>query len=187
MTKDISKTVVDLYYSKVDTINHKGKEYLLYKNNQLKGKDNYILGYFETTPIDTKLGKEDWTEFIVEFGITFSKGTKSKIFGDLYNVDGVGVKTKGIGFSKLMYKYFAKEKGITILGDSEQYFGARKLWSRLSKELDVVVDLYNTNADFVIEENVVLHHGNYNNDFDERLWSFSKDKNNIRSILKDIK
>jgi len=186
MTLDISKTGIDLYYSKIDTIKHKGKEYLLYKNNQLKDKDNYILGSFKTSLIDTKAGKEEWSELIVEFGITFSKGIKSKKFGQLYNVDGVGVKTTNAGFSKMMYKYFCKKMGITILGDSEQYFGARKLWSRLSKELDVIVHIIDIKTDSIIEENVVLHHGNYNHDFDERLWSHSKNKDNIRSLLVDI-
>lgn len=85
-----------------------------------------------------------------------------------------------------MYKYFVKELKFTILGDAEQYFGARKLWASLSKELDVIVDIYDVKEDKIIHPNVVLHHGNYNNDFDARLWSYSKSKHNVRSILKDI-
>lgn len=73
-----------------------------------------------------------------------------------------------------------------IIGDSEQYFGARRLWAKLSKEVDVIVDIYDLKSDSIIEENVILHHGYYNSDFDKRLWSFSKDKHFVGSILKDI-
>jgi hypothetical protein len=187
MVLDISKTGIDLYYKKIDTIKFKGKEHILYLNTEVKDKENYILGYFETETIQTKVGPEEYSTFMVQFGITFSKYKNTKTYATVHNVDGVGVKTTNAGYSKFMYKYFVKNKGYTIIGDNEQYFGARKLWSRLSKELDVIVDIYDLKSDSIIESNVVLHHGNYNNDFDERLWSYSKNKDNIRSILIDIK
>ena len=102
-------------------------------------------------------------------------------------MDGVGTTLKRAGISTYMYKYFVKKLKYTIIGDTEQYFGARRLWSRLSKEIDVIVDIYDFKNDKVLEKNVILHHGNYNNDFDEKLWSYSKDKHFTRSILKDIK
>jgi len=186
MLGSISKTVIGLQYKKIDTVSVKGKTYELLLNTKDKQHLYYILGAFVSKSIETKAGKELEERFEIEFGITFSKANKSKTYGQLYNVDGVGVKQQGKGFSKIMYKYFTKKLKYTILGDSEQYFGARKLWARLSKELDVQVDLYNVKTDEVIEKNVILHHGNYNNDFDEKLWSFSKSKIHIRSILIDL-
>ena len=85
-----------------------------------------------------------------------------------------------------MYKYFVKEKNYTIVGDSEQYYGARMLWAKLSKNLDLKVDIYNIKKNELLFTDVILHHGKYDSDFDERLWSYSKDKHNIRSILIDI-
>lgn len=172
-------------FNKIDDLKIGGNDYELY----LTDDDAlfFILGKFKEEVENTKLGKNKIKKFHVIFGITFSKYKKSKIYGDLYNVDGVGTKSKKTGLSTFMYKYFVKNMGFTILGDSEQYFGARKLWTKLSKELDVTVDLYDLKNDAILEKNVILHHGNYNNDFDKRLWSFSKDKHYIRSILVDLK
>lgn len=187
MLGEVTKFVIDKYYTKIDKITISNDEYILYKNDQHKNKDNYILGQFNTKNIETKLGIESKIVFDIFFGITFTKLKNTKTYGIVYNVDGVAVTNYGKGLSSFMYKYFVKEMNLTIIGDSEQYFGARKLWSLLSKELDLIVDIYDIKNDKIIEEDVILYHGDYNNNFDTRLWSFSKSKHNIRSILKDIK
>jgi hypothetical protein len=172
-------------YKLIDNIKIDNDLYYLFKNKNNKKQDHYILGFFDVKSEKNKLGNTQKTYFKISFAIAFSKYS-SKVYGNLHNVDGVAVSLFRKGLGSFMYKYFVKQLKYTILGDAEQYFGARVLWAKLSKELDLQVDLYNTKTDSVIEENVILHHGKYNNDFDARLWSFSKDKHNIRSVLKDI-
>lgn len=45
--------------------------------------------------------------------------------------------------ARVLYNYIIHVKGYAIIGDKKQYFGARKLWSRLSKANDVIVDIIN--------------------------------------------
>lgn len=73
-----------------------------------------------------------------------------------------------------------------IMGDSQQYFGARKLWSKLSKSSDVIVDLVNIKTKKVLKKNITLHQGNSEEDFDKAVWSLDTSKENIRPILKKI-
>lgn len=109
----------------------------------------------------------------------------------LYNVNGVKsynindneYTKKGIAFT--VYKYLVSI-GYNLLGNKEQYFGARKLWSRLSKETDVKVDIVNIESGEIIHNNIDLHHGTDDWDFDTRLWSRNDDKNHIRPILLKI-
>lgn len=183
---EISETVINLYYKKIDEVEINSESYILLHNTSHKPHIVYSLGYWIDVEESTKLGLEKNKKFKIVFGISLLKNKVSKIYGDLYTVKGVGVEDFGTGLSRYMYKYFVKKLRYTIVGDGEQYFGARKLWAKLSKQVDVEVDLYNIETDTLIEENVILHHGNYNNDFDKRLWSFIKEKINIRSILKDI-
>jgi len=85
-----------------------------------------------------------------------------------------------------MYKYFIKNQGYTIISDTHQYFGARKVWSKLSKQSDILVDIIDTNENIVIKEDVILHHGNHDKEFDKEIWSYDGDKEHIRLVLKDI-
>lgn len=104
-------------------------------------------------------------------------------------VKGVDVKetSHGDGIATSFYKFLVKELKYTILASEEQYFGARKLWTRLSKALDVTVDIIDIKNNHIMEKSVILHHGNYDHDFDERVWSYTLEKKNIRLILTDIK
>lgn len=101
---------------------------------------------------------------------------------------GVDVKSsnRGDGFATSVYKYFVQEEKFSLLGDKEQYFGARKLWTRLSKELDVKVDIIDIENKKILEKDVILHHGSDDWDFDKRVWSYTPEKKNIRCILTKI-
>lgn len=153
----------------------------------------YIVGYRDIETIETKSGSEEKERFKIIFMIQFSN-KKSLAFKTgskkLMNVDGVASSDEGefrrSGIAVYVYKYFVKEKGWHILGDKEQFYGARKLWSRLSKELDVKVDIINTETNEIEFEDIILHHGKYDEDFDARLWSYEGNKEHLRSVLKDI-
>ncbi len=78
-----------------------------------------------------------------------------------------------------MYKFLIKTQGYNIIGDVEQFFGARKLWKSLSNDTDVVVDIIDINAKDYIERNVTLHHGTDD-------WDYEDSLKHIRLILKDV-
>ena len=66
-------------------------------------------------------------------------------------------------------------------------FGARKLWSNLSKSDTVKVDVFDTNKCQVVYKNYIINHGNEDYEFDTNIWSY--DDNiipQIRLILKDV-
>ena len=85
-----------------------------------------------------------------------------------------------------MYKFLVKKEGYIILGDEIQYFGARKLWAKLSKSLDVKVDIIDVDTNKYLEKDVILKHGSEDWEFDNRVWSYNVDKKHIRLLLKDI-
>ena len=164
------------------TIKPQGIVYDVYKSPQ---GDEYICGDFIKTSTDDEI-------FEVAFSIklTEHKGLASsfKIKSRLMNVDGVEVKenAQGLGIASAVYKFLVKDEKFVILGDEMQYFGARRLWSRLSKTKDLVIDIIDTNANKYLEKDVEVHHGLEDFEFDERVWSYSDEKKHIRLILKKI-
>ena len=104
------------------------------------------------------------------------------------NVEGVRVPNslQGRGIALIVYRFFVKKLKFNILGDETQYFGARKLWAKLSKMVDVTVDIIDIRDGSFLEKDVVLHHGTEDWDFDHRVWSYNVDKKHIRLILKDV-
>jgi hypothetical protein len=185
---EISETVTNTKWHFIDFVKLNTNTY---EFRQLRNSLIFICGYWEEKDRITKLGKESYKVFTVVFQINLSR---QKSFENLMkmkklvNVDGVGIRQDltGKGLATIIYKYLVNNLNYTILGDEVQYFGARKLWTRLSKEVDVKVDIIDTNTKKIIFENVILHHGNYDHDFDERLWSYQDDKSHLRSVLTKI-
>lgn len=165
------------------------KEFSLY---QMRNSLIFKLGYWVIELKKTKLGIEKYPAFVSVFKISLTryKHVENKLkYKKLVNVDSVAVNKdyQHKGISTFIYKYLVNTLNYTILGDKYQYFGARKLWARLSKELDVKVDLIDIKTKTKIKENVILYHGNYDKDFDKALWSYNNNKENIRSVLTGIK
>jgi len=181
MIGTITEFIINKKWTFVDDIDLKGTEYKIYKQGI-----EYILGNFITST-------EGKVEFEVDFRIKLTEHKSIqysfKFNKSLVNVDGVKVKetSQGYGIATFMYKYLVHKENFIILGDEIQYFGARKLWARLSKSLDVVVDIVDIDKSIFIEKNVTLTHGNYDHEFDERVYDYDDSKKDIRLILKDIK
>lgn len=108
-------------------------------------------------------------------------------YSNLHKVNSVAVKRElhGLGIAKQMYKWLVTQ-GILVLGDREQYFGARRLWAALSRDTDVVVDIIDYDAETVIDRDVMLHHGRYDHDFDQRVWNYGEEKQHIRLVLRNV-
>lgn len=92
---------------------------------------------------------------------------------------------RGTGLGMNLYKLWVTN-GLNIFGDFEQYFGARKLWSKISKESDVTVDIIDIIKGEYLEKNATVHHGDFDHEFDDRIWSRGNEKYNIRLLLKNI-
>lgn len=155
----------------------------LYKH---KSSNAWILGNIKSVE------GEDKPRFGISFRIDFSNrkniGFKFNL-KKLYNVDEVGVSKdkRGDGLATKMYTYFIKEQGYNIIGDEQQFFGARRLWSKLSRMTDLTVDIVDIENSKILETDTLIHHGDLDDEFDKRVWSYGLEKRFIRLILKDIK
>jgi predicted GNAT superfamily acetyltransferase len=71
--------------------------------------------------------KNDEVLFAIVAEIEFSKISNVLEYKNVFNVDYVVVanSVQGRGIAKSMYRFFVKTLKMTILGDSEQYFGAK--------------------------------------------------------------
>jgi hypothetical protein len=173
----ISKQVIDLKYEQIGEVKlWDGIKKVL----KIKSSDFYIVGDFIT--------KGDETKFQTVFEITFEQTIIPNHLEKYMNVNAVKVSDtqQGRKVAFTIYRFFVKDKKFNILGDEIQYFGARRLWKNLSKEYDVRVDIINFSTGELIEEDVILHHGTEDWDFDERVWSYDIDKIDIRLILREI-
>jgi len=105
----------------------------------------------------------------------------------IYNVDGIKVKDtyQSRGIALKLYKMLV-EDGYVILGDEVQYFGARRLWTKLSKRFDVVISIININTGDILEKDVDLTHGFEDYEFDDRVWSYTDEKKDIRLLLEKV-
>lgn len=194
ITLKISPSSLKLY-DKKDTFNSLigiTGELTLYKH---KHDNIWILGQLKECYEDNrKPGFEKEEKFVIYFRIDFSN---AKNYGfkigvkPLYNVDGVIVDEnyRRAGIAKFMYRYFIKNQSYNILGDKQQFFGARKLWKKLSEDSDITVDIIDIKEGVYIDKNVIIHHGDLDDEFDKRIWKEEGDisTHNIRLILKDIK
>ena len=155
----------------------------LYKH---KSTNAWILGTIKNVEGEDKprLGVSFRIDFSNRKNIGFKFGLKK-----LYNVDEVGVSKdkRGFGLASDMYSYFIKNHGYNIIGDEQQFFGARKLWSKLSRITDLTVDIIDIENAKTLEEDTIIHHGDLDEEFDKRVWSYGLEKRYIRLILKNVK
>jgi hypothetical protein len=90
------------------------------------------------------------------------------------------------GIASSLYRFISKDLNIHLISDVEQYFGARKLWSRLS--ITNRVDVINTKTCELLHSNYLIYHGQEDYEFDANIWSYDDNEiPHIRLILKDIK
>jgi hypothetical protein len=148
-------------------------------------KLSYVAGYF--SQIDDK----QRFRVVIRMELERDSETESMFpkYGSIHTVIGVITDEdyRGQGIGKALYSYIVNKENISLLGDSTQYFGARKLWASISKESTIVVDLLDVANGRILDTNVVLNHGDLDSQFDTRLWSREFDKVFIRPIMKSIK
>lgn len=189
----VSKFIFDRNWTKVGDMTIANVTYDIARHNQAA---DYVVGQLQ--PVADQ-GKNGSNAGKMEFGIVLHLRMsavanmgfhdKGKVLGypNLHKVNSIAVKQelRGLGIAKEMYVWLVEQK-VLILGDREQYFGARRLWATLSKMADVVVDIIDYDAETVIDRDVTLHHGQYDADFDQRVWSYGEDKQQIRLVLRNV-
>jgi len=93
-------------------------------------------------------------------------------------------RDKKIGLK--LYKYLVNNLGYSLMSDELQYFGARRLYSRLSKNIDINVKVIDLNKEEVLENDIRLNHGKSNHEFDPKYYSNDNSKSHIRFIITKI-
>ena len=167
----------------------------LYKiNNRKLNQPDYLLGFWTQEEIETKLGIEYKVVFQSIFAIQVSKHKDFLNYKNIINIDGVftaeDIEFRRKGISTFMYQYLVNTLKYTILGDLEQFFGARKLWVGLSKIKSMQVDVIDLNKNKMIIEDAILVHGEKDEEFDRRIWDSESSESyiskNYRCILTKI-
>jgi len=167
-------------------------------NVEIDGND-YTIARFDDSSIHFVIGRmidlEDGGQTKPRFAVVFriELNDQSKIgsalgISNLFGVFSVAVKPelRGQRIAKQMYKWLITTQSMVILGDRTQYFGARRLWTALSRDTDVLVDIVDVRDMKILAQNVTLHHGQYDHEFDQRVWSYGQEIAHIRLVLKNL-
>lgn len=193
MLSSIAKLGIEKNWTFVKNFEFDGKNYELRK---LKVAFNitFVLGYWgiEVDNIPKKQGHEDKKErFIVVFKILLSEKSRiGKFFNvlNLYQIHAVALN-KELQYKKIgqtIYRFLINELNFSLLSDKKQYFGERKLWGNISKDLNLILDVVNLDKWEFVEQNIILIHGDLDKEYNKSYYSENTEKKNIRFILKKI-
>ena len=162
---DVGRDKLDIYRSK-----GVGREFLA---GRIMKSDNSKESFEINLRANTSIRKSIQHEFKYKYPV---------INMDLIEVS----KTRrGMGIGTKFYMFIAQTLNINVMCDREQYFLARKLWTKLSLSKLVNMDLIDIDAGEVIEKNIILDpHGPDDMDFDERVWDYTDAKEDLRLIIK---
>jgi len=156
--------------------------------HQLKTKTpkeyHFIVGYMKMIPED-----DPEKERFAIFGDMDMELTKTHILNkDYYEIYGVTVakEYKGLGIAGQLYRFLLKDLKITIMSDSMQLFGMRKLWADPWQIPDLIVDVVDKDKGKVIIKDAVIVQGNTEPFHDNNSYSRSEAKQKMRFILKEI-
>jgi protein-tyrosine-phosphatase len=188
----ISNTALRQNWMYVATLRFDNVEFQLY---QLKNNLEFVVGYFghdETSDSTSRCPENCEERFLLAFRMKMiRRKTLDRLFSakKVIEVKGVVVDVafQGMNLAKTIYKYLVNESDYVLMSDSKQFFGARKLWSSLSRDFEVVVDVIDLTTGKYLRRNVTdLYQGSDDEDFDEKYWSYSNDKDEIRFLLKKV-
>ena len=187
---DITKQVIDLKWELIDVKKFGGIERQL-EFRKLRNSLHFIIGEWYDVPRETKRGPVTDTKFkmYLRMELKRHKSLEKRLgYDKLINVSGVAIhkELSGHGTGTWVYKYLVNQLKYTLLSDEHVYFGARKLWAKLSQSMDIQVDIVNVKTKDVLSENVVLYHGQHNKDFNKGVYSYDGDKKDVRCVLTRI-
>jgi hypothetical protein len=163
---------------------------------KLRGQNQYSIGHF--TNDDSLEHQHNPYRFKVICQINLGRNRtlenllkrNSESYSRIVNVDGIYIdpEYRGFNIASDLYKWLVNDQKFTILGDKQQYFGARKLWSKLSKDRHFKVDIIDIYTGNILFTDVDLYHGQLETEIDNRLWTMFPDNtmSHIRPILTKI-
>ena len=100
----------------------------------------------------------------------------------------VSEEYRGSGVATALYEALVRHEKLKLISDTEQYFGARKLWAKLSKKPTLTVDILDTRTCVIVHKDIKIEHGPLDWNVDERVWSYENDDLiHLRMVLKTIK
>lgn len=151
-----------------------------------KTTDTYILGYFEEVEetnykvqeIKTKFRCVGRIDYTMRSALAKTLANKYGKYRNILNINSIYLEERfrEVGIATAFHIWLVQEQGFSIMGDGVQYFGYRKLWSRLSKNKNLVVDIVDIQKKAIIASNVSIHQGDIEADIDTRFYSLFPDK-----------
>jgi GNAT superfamily N-acetyltransferase len=181
----ISKTYLEKKYRHIVDLRVGTKELSMHLLD-MPGSIRMVVGFF-----DKKHGQElykDEERFIEIACLDMDRTNFS--FDDHYEEPIVAVtgvftdeKYRGNGIGSRLYTETIK-LGYLVMCDDLQYYGARKIWSRLSESQDYAVDVVNIEENKVVATEVELNQGTADEDFTEEFWSYYHDKTDLLFVLR---
>jgi hypothetical protein len=139
---------------------------------QIPNTFNYVFGFIENGVFN-------------EYGsITLLPEENTAEHENVYTIDKVEVANdaRGKGLSTKLYRFLVLGLHIVLMSGDIQFFGARRLWSNLSRQPDMAVDVVNTRTQEIIERNATLEHGPNNDDFSAPYWGVNRGDTNFHHI-----
>lgn len=177
-TTRITKRVINTFWEVIHSDKNNGKPYCIIKS---KEKTNlYILGAWGHE------GSKEVFVVITQLSTLPRKQLESFMkkpiqMSEVETMSGF----KGQGYAKILYSWFLFN-GYTVISDNTQYNGARKLYSSLSKNDNVRVDLFDDENKVFIKKDIDVDSGEEDWDFDSELWSINTDKSHLLICLSKI-
>lgn len=175
------------------TFKVKGEEFEL-RTKKLGNTSSYILGCFEEfkTPFNKEQDAE--TRFRVILSSTTHRDEELEValskvsnkYKHIINMSAISIHPdyRFLGLASDFYDFLA-DSGLTLMGDHYQFLDARRLWSKLSKNPNYIVDVVDLYKEKIIKSDTILSHGRDDEDFDDSVWSLEPDesKAHIRPVL----
>lgn len=180
--QQLSETCYRLYWDDVCDIDINNNTYRIIMS---KSSETYTIGFWDRNDEGKYVFKN---VAFIELNDAINLARTLKIYPDLKSVSLVNVKEtfRGHGIAKALYQWLVTRQGFTILGDTQQYFGARRLWANLSKISTLRVDVIDAQRGIILEKGRIIDHGKMDHEFDPSIWSYGSDMTHIRLVLTDI-
>jgi hypothetical protein len=86
------------------------------------------------------------------------------------------------GLSTTLYRYLVLKLNMNLLCGGIQFVGARKLWSKISRQPDMAVDVVNKCTQKIIKTNEILNHGQKDTDYNTTYWGVNRGDNDFACI-----
>jgi hypothetical protein len=178
----LSKIVFENNWEDCDNIDIDGQ---IMKIIASKSDDTYAVGYWRNDENQKTIFQRICVIQLID---CLYLASKLKTYPEMRQVTMIFVTEsfRSTKIAKKMYQWFVQQ-GFSLIGDVEQYFGARKLWCALSKISTLRVDVVNRNTGTIIQQGRIIEHGELDHEFDNEIWAYDSSKNDIGLILIDIR